>query len=145
MQETKEMLVWFLDREDPLEEGVATQSSILNWRIPKDRGAWWAIVHRVAKSWTRLKWLNTQAYLIKVYKGISLCIQKIRRTLKNSTGRRQPNLKSSCTGKETINKMKRQPTKSEEIRANDISNKELISETCKELIQLNSKTPNKPI
>ena len=41
--------------------------------------------------------------------------------------------------------MKRQPTKSEEIHANDISNKELISETCKELIQLNSKTPNKPI
>ena len=24
-----------------------------------DRGAWWAIVHWVAKSWTRLKWLNT--------------------------------------------------------------------------------------
>ena len=28
-----------LDREDPLEEGVATPSSILAWRIPMDRGA----------------------------------------------------------------------------------------------------------
>ena len=36
----------------PLEEGMATQSSILSWRIPMDRGAWWAIVHRIAKSLT---------------------------------------------------------------------------------------------
>ena len=28
-----------LSQEDPLEEGVATQSSILVWRIPMDRGA----------------------------------------------------------------------------------------------------------
>ena len=27
--------------EDPLEEGMATHSSILAWRIPVDRGAWW--------------------------------------------------------------------------------------------------------
>ena len=32
-----------------------------------------------------------------------------------------------CTAKETINKMKRQPTESEEIFANHISHKELIS------------------
>ena len=36
--------------EDPLEEGVATHSSILAWRIPMDRGAWQATVHRVTKS-----------------------------------------------------------------------------------------------
>ena len=30
--------------EDPLEEGMATHSSILAWRIPTDRGAWWATV-----------------------------------------------------------------------------------------------------
>ena len=35
--------------EDPLEEGMATHSSILAWRIPKDRGAWWATVHGVAR------------------------------------------------------------------------------------------------
>ena len=28
---------------------------------PMDRGAWWATVPRVAKSWTRLKWLSTHA------------------------------------------------------------------------------------
>ena len=28
-----------------------------------DRGAWWATVHRVTKSWTRLKRLSTQAYI----------------------------------------------------------------------------------
>ena len=38
--------------EDPLEEGMATHSSILAWRIPMDRGAWWAKVSRVAKSQT---------------------------------------------------------------------------------------------
>ena len=40
--------------EDPLEEGMATRSSILAWRIPMDRGAWQATVHGVAKSWTQL-------------------------------------------------------------------------------------------
>ena len=39
-----------LGREDPLEEGVATHSSIHAWRIPMDRGAWLAMVHKVAKS-----------------------------------------------------------------------------------------------
>ena len=40
--------------EDPLEEGMATHSSILAWRISMDRGAWWTTVHGVAKSRTRL-------------------------------------------------------------------------------------------
>ena len=40
--------------EDPLEEGMATHSHILAWRIPTDREAWRAIVHGVAKGWTRL-------------------------------------------------------------------------------------------
>ena len=40
--------------EDPLEEGMATHSSILAWRIPMDRGPWWATIHGVAESWTRL-------------------------------------------------------------------------------------------
>ena len=40
--------------EDPLEEGMATHSSILAWRIPLDRAAWQASVHGVAKSQTQL-------------------------------------------------------------------------------------------
>ena len=44
-----------LGREDPLEKEVATHSSILAWRIPVDRGAWWAAISGVAQSWTRLK------------------------------------------------------------------------------------------
>ena len=47
-----ETWVRFLGWEDPLEEGVATHSNILAWRIPMDRRAWQATVHGVAKSWT---------------------------------------------------------------------------------------------
>ena len=36
--------------EGPLEEGMATHSSILAWRILMDRGAWWAIVDEVTNS-----------------------------------------------------------------------------------------------
>ena len=43
-----------LDRDDLLEEGMAAPSNILAWRIPMDRGAWWAIVHGVAKNQTQL-------------------------------------------------------------------------------------------
>ena len=46
MQDTP---VQSLSQEDPLEEGMATHSSILAWRIPMDQGAWWA------KSQTQLK------------------------------------------------------------------------------------------
>ena len=56
MQET---WVRFLGWEDPLVDGVETHTSILAWRIPMDRGAWWATVHGVAKSQTRLKQLST--------------------------------------------------------------------------------------
>ena len=36
--------------ENPLVEGMATHSSILAWRFPMDRGAWWATVHVVTES-----------------------------------------------------------------------------------------------
>ena len=49
-----ETWVQSLGWEDLLEKGMATHTSILAWRIPMDRGAWWATVHGVAKSRTRL-------------------------------------------------------------------------------------------
>ena len=51
MQET---WVWFLGWGDTLEEGMATHSSILAWRIPMNRGAWWATMHEVTKGRTQL-------------------------------------------------------------------------------------------
>ena len=50
----QETWVQSLGQEDPLEEGMATHSSILAWRTPMDREAWWVTVHKVAKSQTRL-------------------------------------------------------------------------------------------
>ena len=47
MQET---WVQSLGRENSLEEHMATHSSILVWRIPTGRGAWWPTVHGVAES-----------------------------------------------------------------------------------------------
>ena len=44
--------VLFLGREDPLEKGMATHASILAWRIPMDREAWWATIYEVTKIWT---------------------------------------------------------------------------------------------
>ena len=55
------MWLWSLGQEDSLEEGIATHSSILDWKIPwteEPGGAWRAIVHRVTKNQTRLKWLS---------------------------------------------------------------------------------------
>ena len=46
-----------LGQEDPLEEGMATHSSILAWRIPwtKEPGRLWSVE---SQSGTRLKWLS---------------------------------------------------------------------------------------
>ena len=45
-----ETRVCSLGWEDLLEQGMVTHSSLLAWRIPKDRGAWQAAVHEAAKS-----------------------------------------------------------------------------------------------
>ena len=49
MQETQ---VRSLGWKDPLQEGMATHSNIVDWRIPMNRGAWQVTVHRVTKSQT---------------------------------------------------------------------------------------------
>ena len=52
--EMQETWVQSLGWEDLWEDGMATYSSILAWRIPMDRGAWWATVQGVTKNQTQL-------------------------------------------------------------------------------------------
>ena len=40
---------------------MATHSSVLAWRIPRDGGAWWAATYGVAQSRTRLKQLSSSS------------------------------------------------------------------------------------
>ena len=54
-------------------------------------------------------------------------------------------LKSFCTMKETISKVKRQPSEWEKIIVNEATDKELISKIYKQLLQLNSRKINNPI
>ena len=55
----QEMRVPSLGQEDPLEKGMATHSSILAWRIPMDRGAWWATVYELSKESDTTEQLKT--------------------------------------------------------------------------------------
>ena len=52
---------------------------------------------------------------------------------------------SFCTAKETISKVKRQPSEWEKIIANDTTDKGLISKIYQQLIQLNARKANNPI
>ena len=54
-------------------------------------------------------------------------------------------LKSFCIAKETINKVKRQPSEWEKIIANEATDKQLISKIYKQLLQLKSRKINDPI
>ena len=54
-------------------------------------------------------------------------------------------LKSFCTTKETINKVKRQPSEWEKITANEATDKELTSKLYKQFMQLHTRKMNNPI
>ena len=54
-------------------------------------------------------------------------------------------LKSFCTAKETISKVKRQPSEWEKIITNETTDKGLISKICKQLIQPNTRKTHNPI
>ena len=60
----RETWVRLLGWEDPLEEGLATHSSILAWRIPMDRGALWATVHGCCKELDITEQLGTAQHKI---------------------------------------------------------------------------------
>ena len=65
MQETKETGVQSPGLEDPLEEGMATHSSILAWRIPwtEELGRLWSIgSQRVGHNWSNLACACTHAH-----------------------------------------------------------------------------------
>ena len=54
-------------------------------------------------------------------------------------------IKSFCTTKETVSKMKRKPSEQQKILANNAINKGLISKIYIQLIQFNKKKPDNPI
>ena len=54
-------------------------------------------------------------------------------------------LKSFCTAKETISKVKKQPSEWEKVMANETTDKGLISKIWKQLIQLKTSETNDPI
>ena len=54
-------------------------------------------------------------------------------------------LKTFCTAKETLSKVKRQPSAWEKLTANETTDKGLISKIHKQLIQLNARKTNRPI
>ena len=62
----REIWVQSLDWEDPLEEGMATHSSVLAWRIPVDKEAWRATVHAVSE-------LDTTEWLILLHFHFQVC------------------------------------------------------------------------
>ena len=57
-----ETWVWSFGWEDPLEKGMATHSSVLDWRIPwtEEPGK---LKSTGSQRWTRLQWLSTRARL----------------------------------------------------------------------------------
>ena len=70
---------------------------------------------------------------------ISYISPQIRETKEKINKSDYTKLKSASTAKETINKMKRQPTEWKNIFTNDTSDKGIKSKIYKELIQLNTK------
>ena len=69
------MWVWSLGKANPLKEGITTNTSILAWRIPMERGAWGASVRRVPKSQTWLKWPSTAQHFFLAALGLCCWLQ----------------------------------------------------------------------
>ena len=65
--------------------------------------------------------------------------------IKNTNNWDLINLKSFCTAKETISKVKRKPSEWEKIIANETTDERLIFKIYKQLIQLNTRKTNNPI
>ena len=57
----QDMWVGSLGWEDAQEEGMATHSSIVAWRIPMDRGSWQATIHWISENWIQLSTAQTMS------------------------------------------------------------------------------------
>ena len=81
--------------EDPLEESMATHSSRIAWRIPVDRGAWWATVHGIAESDMTERLKHTHPFALPLVTCGDLCpfSSSVQRRLHGG----EPNLKTSAT------------------------------------------------
>ena len=61
------MKVRSLGWDDPLEKEIGNPLQYSSLENPMDRGAWWAIVHGVAKNWTQLKGLSMYPFIERVW------------------------------------------------------------------------------
>ena len=69
---TRETCIQSLGGEEPLEEGMATHSSVFAERIPRDRGAWWVTDHRVAELGTTKRLSPQASYTFMCWRPWSL-------------------------------------------------------------------------
>ena len=120
------------------------------WETVEDRRAWSATFHGVAKSQTQLSdWTrtinDTGKYNKKIHSDINHSrilydppprVMEIKAKINKWD---LIKLKSFCTTKETISKVKRQPSEWKKIIANEATDKELISKIYKQLLQLKSR------
>ena len=75
MQETQETWIRCMGWEDTLQEGMVTHCSC--WENPMDRGAWWARVHGVAKSWTQQSTHGSIPFLLVCFPFLFSTLQSI--------------------------------------------------------------------
>jgi len=150
---------------------MATHSSILALKIPVGKEAFWVTVHGVAESDVTFLLWNMSFFTLLFHphqevrpETIKLLEENIDRTLDDINWSKilsyPPSrvmeiktkvnkwdlikLKSFCTAKESISKVTRQPSEWEKIRANETTDKGLISKIYKQLIQLNTRKTNNP-
>ena len=83
MHKPQEVQVRSLGQEGLLEEGTVAHSSILTWRIPMDREARRATVHRVIKSRTWLKRLSMHAKVLSGENSLGIW-KRVKRGAKNA-------------------------------------------------------------
>ena len=80
---------------------------------------------------------------IKARSSVTHFLEKKNKTKRNKWDLSK--LPSFCTAKETISKVKRQQSEREKIKANETTDKGLISKICKQLMQLNARKTNTSI